>query len=211
MKLLKKFGLACALIGSAFASTQANASYDFWGNGEAAGSPYGQLVGDPGTYDTFVLGEDISFNACSATFAGYSLCDLPDTSKFWIGWAAETRNESGNTFRYQSIGGWANQSDNPGLNVTLTNQENSQVFGSAGTFYLGLYVVAYSNTYIPLPGGGYAYTGNSEQRTGWLWTSGLTMAEEGSVPVPEPAAALLLLPGLFMLRRKEKLRRENAV
>lgn len=186
-------------------SQTARATYDFYGNEQSTvdNAINGQLVTNPGAYDAFVLGEDIIFNACSSTFAGYSLCDLPDTSKFVIQWAAETRNGQGNTQNYQWIGSWNSQANNPGLNVTLTNQGNSSVFGSTGTFYLGLHIVTHSNVYIPLPGGGYAYTGQGAQDPGWIWTGSLSMAETAPEPVPEPTAPLLLLPALAFLARRQ--------
>lgn len=194
-------------------SQTARATYDFYGQQQSTvdNAVNGQLITDPGTYDVFVLGEDIVFNACSATFASYSLCDLPDTSKFVVQWAAETRNSQGNTQSYQWIGSWNSQANNQGLNVTLSNQGNSSVFGSTGTFYLGLHIVTHANVYIPLPGGGYAYTGQNSQDPGWIWTGALSMAETAPASVPEPVAPILLIPALaFLVRRQYNILKKPA-
>lgn len=218
----KAFYGLCACFSASIAAPAVNATYDWYHwqtQQQAANDPNtvsGDVVTNPGAYDTFVIGEDIEFNACSATFAGYSLCDLPDTQKFVIQWQAKTLNEQGQIQYYDSgVCSAQGQASNQCLNVTIPGNTQSQVFNSS-TFYIGLHVVTYSNYYIPLPGGGYAYTGQNGQDPGWVWSGALTRSEAnntgnggGPSPVPEPLAPFVLVPALAYVIRREYLKKRK--
>lgn len=205
------------------AAQPASATYDYyhWQTQQtAANDPDtidGEVVLNPGVYDPFVIGEDIEFNACSTTFAGYSLCDLPDTSKFVIQWQAQTQDEQGNTMLYDSgtcnPWGQSPHSNDSCLNVTIPGNTTSNIYTS-DTFYVGIHIATHGNYYIPLPNGEWAYMGSGGQY-GWMWT-GMERVEAGSnnggggggpVTVPEPWAFWLLFPGLMLVWWRENRRR----
>ncbi len=204
------------LLGCALTALPASATYNYyhWQTQQAAAADpdtiNGDIVLDPGVYQPFVIGDDIEFNACSTTFAGYSLCDLPDTSRFTIQWQAQTRNENGQTMLYDSgtCNPWGSStSSDRCLNVTIPGDTTSNIYTS-DTFYVGIHIATWSNFYIPLPNGEWAYSGSGGQ-DGWLWTSIERTASAsndnggGSVSVPEPWAAFLLIPGLLLVWRRE--------
>jgi len=217
--LKASFAAAVALCGAAVLSLPASATYDYyhWQTQQAAAADpdtiNGDIVLNPGVYDPFVIGDDIEFNACSTTFAGYSLCDLPDTSRFTIQWQAQTQDENGNTMLYDSgtcnPWGSSTSSDNC-LNVTIPGDTTSNIYTS-DTFFVGIHIATWSNFYIPLPNGEWAYTGGGGQ-DGWMWTSIARTASVsnggggGPVSVPEPWAPLLLLPALALVWRRERRR-----
>jgi hypothetical protein len=214
-------GFCCASI----AAPSASATYDYyhwltqWGASLDPDTVDGNLQLSPGVYDPFVVGDDIQFNACSTTFAGYSLCDLPDMSKFTIQWQAKTLDGNGNIMLYDSgtcnpWGGSSTSSDKC-LNVTIPGNTTSNIYTS-DNFYIGIHIATHANYYIPLPNGEWGYTGSGGGQYGWMWT-GIERTEQTSgggsggggnpAPVPEPWALWLLLPALVLTWWRERRRR----
>ncbi|MFC3050813.1 hypothetical protein [Kordiimonas pumila] len=217
---------------SLFAAHSASATYNYyyWQTQQAAANDpdtvNGNLQLSPGVYDPFVIGENIEFNACSTTFAGYSLCDLPDTSKFVIQWQAKTLDGSGNIVLYDSgvCNPWGGSSQTGAssdscLNITVPGNTSSSIFTSS-SFYIGIHIATHANYYIPLPNGEWGYTGSGGGQYGWMWT-GMSLVESAPEsggggggepsPVSEPLALLLMGPALGALAFRERRRKRKTL
>ena len=82
-----------------------------------------------------------------------------------------------------------------------------------GSYMIGLYVAVAGDVYVPLPYGSYGATGNDTDlaydgsTNTSLGYSSFTINAPASVP--EPAAALMLVPALVLIARRS--RRRQAV
>ncbi|TNE61259.1 MAG: hypothetical protein EP335_16270 [Alphaproteobacteria bacterium] len=168
---------------------------------------------DPGNYsDPIVLGDDIELDACGSTFYGgnssYSLCQLSSLSQFTITWVAST--DAYNWTYITSPATYSGSNTGNGLSVSVASGSGSY-FSSAGTYYIGLVVTVNNGKWISTPGGS-VYTYSDSGNVSGYYTSATFVAgspEPSPVPpsVPEPASALLLLPGLAFIARRERRRR----
>lgn len=169
-----------------------------------AQATYGYHSWDPnaeaGTYGPVALGEDIELDACGSSFYYYynpsyshSLCDLTDLSAFTLAWKAYTPGD------WQWLGVYSGANASSGLNVTQATGAGT-FFDEAGTYYIGLYVRVQNNTWVPLPGGGHAYTAYYNRDFDWSNAFAIT----DPISVPEPAPLLLLLPALAWITRRQK-------
>ncbi|WP_262689478.1 hypothetical protein [Kordiimonas aestuarii] len=179
--------------------------------GASATYPNGQTIADAGTYSPVSLGSNIILDACGSSFAGYSICDLPSTNKFGIEWFILRRNTQYNYDEWLAQYTYHQGQVAPNLQKTIATG-GSNVINTAGTYFIGLHVISYGDT-IALPGGGYAQGGSSD----WSWSGYFTVAEGPITPtvppssVPEPLSALLLLPGLALIARRERRKRHAAI
>lgn len=194
-----------------FGSTAAHATYNYF-----------DVMADPGTYGGVALGEDITLNACDSTFhradgspESYTLCQLTDVSEFSLGWVAWHDNESTWLGIYSDTIGGSDGGIEEGLTVA-TSTGDGTFFNEIGTYYIGLYVLVNSETYVPLPGGGWGATGNDDQLAydgstnySFAWSSSFQVTE--AMSVPEPAGAFLLLPALLYAARRERRRKRTAL
>ncbi|TNE61258.1 MAG: hypothetical protein EP335_16265 [Alphaproteobacteria bacterium] len=175
---------------------------------------------DPGSYDPVVLGETIELDACASTYynannpsQSYSICDLSSLSKFTLRWKAST---DGNSWTWITNTYGANSASN-GTNVSMATGSGT-FFSTAGTYYIGLYLTVNNNSYVLLPSGGYGYSNSNFNQGNKSTGFSLVSANSGQTPspsnppasVPEPASALLLLPGLALMARRDRKRRRTA-
>jgi hypothetical protein len=195
--LRKKLAFVSLAVGFAAAITApSNATY-----------PQGTLTADAGTYAPVSLGTSITLNACGSTFAGFSICDLPSTNKFGIEWFIKRQEDAGWTNWLQQYT-YHQGAVAPNLQKTIATGAGT-VIDIPGTYFISLHVISYGDV-IALPGGGYARGGTSK------WDDSLTFTVSNAAPVtppssvPEPLAALLLLPGFALIARRERRRRRQA-
>lgn len=204
----------------------------FFAGGAIAGNhnsyEYYDVVSDVGTYDPLVLGEDLSLDACGSYVVNandanetYGLCDFEDWSldyDFTIIWTV-TYNGQTSTIgqfsgQYTDSGNSADGNASDGLQVAVATGANT-LFSAVGNYVIGLWVDMDDNDSIYLPNNSYQYTGNDGGTTN-TWSqgdSGFINIDYSEISVaavqavPEPAAALLLAPAFFMIRRREQKRK----
>jgi hypothetical protein len=202
-KLLTRTGAATAL--SMLASFAASATYNY---------NYFDVLADPGTYGPVSLGDSITLDACGSTFhradgssQSYSICDISNLQSFTLAWIGVSGND------YQVLSSFEGNNVANGLQTTVSTGAGT-FFGEVGNYMIGLYVAVAGNTYVPLPYGGYGATGNDNELSydgstnTSLGYSNFTINAASSVP--EPAAALMLLPALVVFARRERRRRQTA-
>lgn len=202
-KMLAGLSVAAGVLG---ASSGAQATYNY---------SYFDVMADAGTYGPISLGEDITLDACGSTFhradgssQSYTLCDLTNLTQFTLTWKAWHDNQ------WTWLGSYSGNSAEDGLSVNV-NTGTGTFFSEVGTYYIGLYVYVNSDTYVALPSGSYGATGNDSDLAydgstnySFDWSSSFAITEATSVP--EPAAALLLLPGIVLIARRERRRKRQA-
>ena len=178
---------------------------------------YFDVLADPGAYSPVSLGDSVSLDACGSTFhradgssESYSLCDLSNLQNFTLGWIGVDAN---NTSNYEVLSWFEGSNVANGFQTTI-NTGAGTFFSQAGSYLIGLYVAVAGDVYVPLPYGGYGATGNDTELTydGSTNTSlGYTnFAVNAAASVPEPAAALMLLPAFVLVARRERRRRRAA-
>lgn len=188
---------------------------------------YYDVVSDVGTYDPLVLGEDLDLDACGSYVVNandanetYGLCDFEDWSldyDFTLIWTV-TYNGQTSTIgqysgQYTDSGASADGDASDGLQISVATGA-STLFSAVGNYVIGLWVDMDDNDSIYLPNNSYQYTGSDGGTTN-TWSqgdSGLINIDFSSVSlaatsVPEPAAAFLLAPAFFMIRRREQKRK----
>jgi len=213
-----KTGLASAML--CFASTAAEATYYYF-----------DIKADVGSYDPIVLGEDLELDACgsdvhraTSTDTGtptYGLCDFNNYSIFSIGWEI-TFNGVTDTLAYFSGSSVAN-----GLTYTAATGAGSLI-SQAGSYMIGLWVQFESNSSFTTPdpywvnshyGGHYTSTGYTGNDSGYIASQSgernqdydsVAFTVTDPVTVPEPAAALLLLPAMALIARRQRKRKQAA-
>lgn len=192
-----KSSLLAALAGICALSAPASATY------------YGDwdVYSDAGTYAPVAYGDNIQFNACSSTLfnvnnnsQSYSICDLPSMNKFRLYWY-QYEPDMGVRYMASYIGSNAVN----GLTPIFATGAGTY-FPIQSTYYIGLYLIAEAESYIDLPDGGQAYTGDGTLGD-FRWSNAFNVT--APAPVSEPAALLLLLPALaYMARRQRRQKRE---
>ncbi len=204
--LLKRLtGLVAVAMFAMSATNLASATYNYgdW-----------DVSADAGTYGPIALGDTITLDACGSTYFNYysqgqshSLCSLSSLTKFTLTWKAKI----GNTWSHITQTYSGNDTAD-GLQVTV-NTGSGTFFSSVGTYMIGLYVTADNNSYVYLPGGGYGFSndngGYDPGNQSLDWSGSFAINEATSVP--EPAAALLLLPGMILIARRERRRRKTKI
>ena len=191
-----------AAMGTTGVSATYNHSYSDW-----------DVSADPGTYGPISLGDTITLDACGSVYFNYdnqsqsvSLCDISSLSSFTLTWKAKIGNNW--THITQTYSG-NNTAD--GLNVTV-NTGAGTFFNQAGTYMIGLYLTVNNNSWVQLPGGSWGYSNNSggydPGNQSLEWSSTFTVSNPPA-NVPEPMAALLLVPGLVLIARRERRRRKQ--
>ncbi|NVJ98327.1 MAG: hypothetical protein HWE25_09250 [Alphaproteobacteria bacterium] len=200
--------------GSMFAAATISLSLAFGASGAAnATYNYFDVMADPGSYSGISLGESFSLDACGSTFhradgssESYSLCQLSDLTEFSLSWLAWHDGD------YSWLGSYSGGSASDGLSVATATGDGT-FFNEIGTYYVGLYVKADNNSYVPLPGGGWGATGgdgglayDGSTNYSFAWSSSFQVTE--AMNVPEPIGALLLLPGFVYIARRERKRKQ---
>ncbi|WP_020399311.1 hypothetical protein [Kordiimonas gwangyangensis] len=181
------------------------------------GYNYFDVLADPGSYGPVSLGDSVSLDACGSTFhradgnsQSYSICDLSNLQNFTLGWIGV---DADNTSNYQILSWFEGSNVTNGLQTTISTGAGT-FFSQAGNYLIGLYVAVAGNVYVPLPYGSYGATGNDTELTydGSTNTSlGYTnFTVNAATSVPEPAAALMLLPAFVLVARRERRRRQSA-
>jgi len=209
MKKLNMFGvskllpIATVLLAGLF-STSAQATYHYWLD----------VGAEAGTYSPIALGDNLELDACGSSVHHYlfyydnsrpqfGLCDLADLTDFTLTWTAEF---SGNIV---TLGTYSGAAAINGLNPSFTTGAGT-FFNAVGNYVLGLYLdIPDGNASINLPDG---YTGSGGSDAGYI--SGQSYQRNAdynetsisitAASVPEPAAALLLLPALLMIARRQR-------
>ena len=221
----KAAAVACILgFGVAFSST-AQATY-YWDVSADAGSFAPVVLGEDIALDgcgsrLFVVGY---------TPYGTSMCDMMNLSLFGANWFA--KNVDTNAFSWLT-GNLGTDPNIDVLNIPVNTASNNlqttvstgagSFFSSPGTYQIGLYVAGTTNhvsfTEIISNGGSpfhfnaslgsdYATTltqaisQNGNLNNAAAWGTSFTISDP--VSVPEPEQLLLLLPGLFLIARRQR-------
>ncbi len=149
---------------------------------------FGSLSADAGTYAPFALGDDVGLSACNSTFDGafpvstYNLCDSPTVSEITFTW-----------FIAQVSSGAVTILTGPSL--LLASGGAGDFINAAGAYVATLSVSAVSSP-LSLTGGDLGFiTGPTNDND----TVSFTVAT-----VPEPSSALLLIPALFYVARRQR-------
>lgn len=178
----------------------------------SAATIYGELLADTGTYSPIALGDTLPLNGCGSVFdynpststtgTTVSLCNgVTDLTPFDFTWTV-----------FDGLGGFVGYID--GVSPAVTTGGASDLIQTAGTYYLSLNVtVSPSSTTFALPGGdtgAFQPTfGNRDPNADTFFSDIAVIVTPASVP--EPAAALLLLPAMVvMARRQRKQRKQSA-
>lgn len=148
---------------------------------------FGSLSADAGTYAPFALGDDVALSACGSTFDGafpvstYNLCDSPTVSEVTFTWFIAQVSTSAVTVL-------------TGPNLLLTSGGVADFINAAGAYVATLSVSATPT--LSLTGGDMGFiTGPTNDND----TVSFTVAT-----VPEPSSALLLIPALFYVARRQR-------
>lgn len=215
MTTLRKFLAAGAVLASAFTYT----------NSASADVPvvYGEVLADAGTYAPIALNDDLQLDGCNSVFdynddpdvvgQTVSLCNgVTDLTNFSFSWKLFQYFSATNS--YQSLGFLP--ATGP-LSVVTTGGVGDLI-QTAGTYFLRLNItVAPVTTTFALPGGDvgafnpqdpeFFENGNADPNSDTKSSTFALIVTPASVP--EPAAALLLLPAMVvMARRQRKLRKQ---
>lgn len=210
MKFLQILGAGLVAF---FAVTTATYSQD-------ATYPYVDVKSDAGSYDPIALGEDIELDGCGTKIWAasgtptFSWCDVTDYSEFSLSWSVW----SWDTYSWTTFASYSDSSVETGLNAVISTGVGTP-FTSAGVYYIGLLAEVTSSAYnlgkdvsITLPGGLIRYPGGDSSLSydgstnrGFDYTA---MVINEATSVPEPLGALLLLPGLVYVARRERRRRK---
>jgi len=192
------FALFCVAVAPSASATY-NYNYGDW-----------DVYADPGTYSPISLGDTLSLNACGSIYFNYnnpnqsaSLCDLASLTSFTLTWKAKLGDAWTHITQTYSGSNTVN-----GLQVTVDTGAGT-FFNQAGTYMIGLYVTVANNSWVQLPGGSWGYSNNNggydPGNYSLEWSTSFTIAAPASVP--EPLAALMLVPGFALIARRERRRR----
>ncbi len=188
------------------------------------------VFADPGVYTPITLGEDLTLDACGSTVhrnttggPSFGLCTLASVADFTLTWQI---SQAGVT---NVLGTFTGATAASGLTPTFSTGPGS-LFTAPGSYLISLVLILDSSAFVTLPsgavglGGGdcgivfegvtYAQAGcdpfavNQPQVNG-IRDAGIattTVVVNPAVTVPEPAAALLLIPVLTLVavRRQRK-------
>ncbi len=189
--------------------------------GANATYPFIDVLADPGTYDPVALGEDIQLDGCGSLVwaasgtSSFNWCELTDYTEFSLSWAVwDYDNDSWTTFA-----SYVDDAVEQGLTAVASTGVGTP-FASAGQYYIGLYAQVTSSAYylgqdvsVTLPGGLIRYPGSDSSLAydgstnySLAWTS-ITITD-AVTSVPEPMAALLLVPGMIYVARRERRRKK---
>ncbi len=187
------------------------------------------VFSDAGTYDPITLGEDLTLDACGSTVhrnttggPSFGLCTLADVSAFTLTWQV---SQNGVT---ETLGTFEGANAAAGLNPTFSTGVGS-LFTAPGNYLINLVLILDSSAFVTLPsgavglGGGdcgivhegvtYSLPGCDPFAVNQPQVNGIRDAGVGSTTltvnpaaVPEPSAALLLLPALAVaVSRRRKM------
>ncbi|WP_417459799.1 hypothetical protein [Kordiimonas sp.] len=201
-----------------FAVGFALASGIAFSNAASAATIYGELQADAGVYSPIALGESVALDGCGSSFDTNpnvnvqgtltSLCNgVTDLAPFDFTWSIY---EFDGVATYSFLGYVVEETVAP----ILTTGGIGDLIQAAGTYFLSLNVtLSPSSSTFALPGGD---TGAFQPNPGNLSPNSHSAFSNvalivGPAPVPEPAGALLLLPALvYMVRRQRKQRGKAA-
>lgn len=210
----KVIATAAALAAGAAISTAASADL-------AGATIYGELIADAGTYSPIALGDSLQLDGCGSVFdyddsaavgTTVSLCNgVTDLSPFDFSWSV-----------YQHFGGnsysFLGYLPVDGATPVMTTGGVGDLIQTAGTYFMRLNVtLSPASATFALPGGDtgafnpqdplFVPGGNPDPNSDTKISSVALIVNPASVP--EPAAALLLLPAMVvMARRQRKLRKQ---
>ncbi|WP_417455928.1 hypothetical protein [Kordiimonas sp.] len=188
-------------------------------NAASAATIYGELQADAGEYSPIALGESVALDGCGSSFDSNpnpsvqgtltSLCNgVTDLAPFDFTWSVY---EFDGVATYSFLGYVLEETVSP----ILTTGGASDLIQAAGTYFLSLNVtLSPSSSTFALPGGN---TGAFQPNPGNLSPNSHSAFSNFALivnpaSVPEPAGALLLLPALvYMARRQRKQRSQGQV
>lgn len=169
--------------------------------------PYFDVLADQGSYSPIALGENVTLDACGSTFLAedgisgtYGVCDIADLTDFRFIWKVKL---DGDVIWKQT---YKNNNAENGTQVSFTTGTGS-IFAAAGNYLISLTVRINNNVDVALPLSGWGSSGSDGK-----WVSAdngtLNVSKDNNVAltinaVPEPYAALLLIPALAFVRRRE--------
>lgn len=178
----------------------------------AAARINGELLADAGTYSPIALGETVALDGCGSVFdydpnpnavgTSVSLCNgVTDLTPFDFTWTVYDESFNSLGYVYDAM-------------VLLTTGGVTDIITAAGTYYLSLNVtLSPSSSTFALPDGNTGGFQPSPMNPGPNSDTAFSNVAliVGPAAVPEPAAALLLLPAVvYMARRQRKQRRQAA-
>ncbi|WP_417451632.1 hypothetical protein [Kordiimonas sp.] len=179
-------------------------------NTASAATIYGELLADTGVYAPVALGDTVALDGCGSVFdfnpatgvsgPTVSLCNgVTDLSPFDFTWSVFDAG-------FSLLGYLENVTTN------MTTGGVGDLITSAGTYFLSLNVtLSPSSSTFALPGGNtgaFQPTPFNTDPNADTHFSGIALIVNPAA-VPEPAGALLLLPAVvFMARRQRKLRKK---
>ncbi|WP_262692018.1 hypothetical protein [Kordiimonas aestuarii] len=188
-------------------------------NSASAATIYGELLADPGSYGAIALGDSITLDGCGSVFdynpskgaegTTVSLCNgVTDLSPFDFTWAV-----------YNSIGQQLGYLAQNSITPLMTTGGMGDIITVAGSYYLSLNVtLSPTSATFALPGGDtgafqptnepFYSDPNPDPNSDTRFTTVAFIVNPASVP--EPAGALLLLPAMVYMARRERKRRKTA-
>lgn len=183
-----------------------------------AATIFGELHADPGEYAPIALGDSLTLDGCGSVFdydqtigstgTTVSLCNgTTDLGLFDFTWIVYDLLAGG-----AAIGTIAENSINP----VMTTGGIGDIITAAGTYILSLNVsISPSSTTFALPDGNTGsanptfFSGNPDSNSDTAFQPLHLALTVNPATVPEPSAALLLIPGLiYMARRQRRLKRQ---
>lgn len=152
---------------------------------------FGALDADAGTFAPLTLGEDLELSACGSTFASgagnFNLCDAPTITDISFSWTIANNTTS----TFIALAGSAV--------LTLTTGGVADFINSVGSYSVFLNISAINN---PINLGG----GQQGLIFGNTFDNDFASFTVAAATVPEPESLFILLPGLFYIARRQRLR-----
>lgn len=189
-------------------------------NAAQATYPYYDVDADIGTYSPVVLGDTVNLSACNSIVVNannasdyHNLCSFSTSSlnyDFSLTWEVSFNGVTSTIGTYDHWGGGSHAgTTQEGLEISVATGDGT-LFSTVGNYTISLWVDMDDNDWIYLPNNSWGLTGNDGVwMPGASGTLNVDLSQTSlaiTAAVPEPEAALLLIPALLLLRNRQRRR-----